>query len=559
MKEWNADRAKGYPLTDTSERNAIALFEYLINKKRIKGKVEVSDKNPSIDGTLALYDEEGKEPLSKIEIQIKSRPSDIINLKSQLELSLFHYAIYKTNNPVFFIGVDSENEQIYWLYLTKELLESRKKPIKVGQKTVLINLKLNDIFDGLIDKENEKYIERWINLSRSHYSRLPGYIELKKKYQELLDNVDITLKPGPEIEYINIFMGQINKLLKDFKIVKKRFYPGSVRMGFAYYKFLKNELAYTVYPIFNENSPNIKIIHEESLEQIIHGPSNLSDFFSIHYQSNPIIENPKGFATDFIKERVDTILTDTFLGNYNEFLANEFVYAFTEKYRRLLGLQDESTYSTDKIKESFEKSDKTSLDELIRSSKISLNIYLDLLQYMDSKGIKTVNNVYLDNYEIFQDKSGIWGEPSFENITDNWNTITENVYDVYNDLINLNFPNIKNDLQIFKGSKNILFTLFPYDEDRYGPGCSTYRIVGFDKEENEDFNINFKLYGDGDDPKVNLKEKLIEIDGETFDINYWKYNGYFFTGFDYMPMINFVYELIQESIDKYFKNLISVK
>lgn len=103
MDEWNAGRAKGYPHTDTSERSAVALFEYLINKNRIKGKVEVSDKIPNIDGVLSLYGEDGKEPISTIEVQVKSRPSDISNNKSQIDLSLFHYAIYKTNNPVFFI------------------------------------------------------------------------------------------------------------------------------------------------------------------------------------------------------------------------------------------------------------------------------------------------------------------------------------------------------------------------------------------------------------------------------------------------------------------------
>lgn len=552
MDEWNAERAKGYPHTDTSERSAVALFEYLINKNRIKGKVEVSDKIPNIDGVLSLFGEDGKEPISTIEIQVKSRPSDISNSKSQIDLSLFHYAIYKTNNPVFFIGVDINNEKIYWLYITNELLEMRKKPLNDNQQSVVINLKFNNIFDGLIDIENEKYLERWIDLSKSHYSRLPGYIELERKYLELVQSIDLTLKSGPNLDYINNFLSITNKLLNKFKIIKNRFYPGSLRIGFAYNKFTSNELAYTLYPIFGEQDLNIKIVHEELIRQIFDGKQNFTDFFKIHYRSNPIIENSKDYAIEFIRERTNRILKDRALWNYNDFLANEVVYAFTSRYHRLLGLENESYYTIDKIKESFEKMDKSSIYELIISTNFASNIYVDLLEYLDFKGVETVNNVYFDNFIFHQDESGSWVEGSFENVVKNWNLIVDNVYAVYTELIKLNFPEIEKDLPIFKGSKNVLFTFFPYDRFRYGANSATYNIVGYN-DKNTDFKLNFKLYGEGEDPEINLIDYTYNVNGTNYDINYYKYSGYLFTELDFTPMLNFVYGLIKESTDRYFR------
>lgn len=217
----------------------------------------------------------------------------------------------------------------------------RKKSLKDSQKSVVINLKFNNIFDGLIDIENEEYLERWIDLSKSHYSRLPGYIELERRYLELVQSIDLTLKSGPNLDYINNFLSVTNESLNKFKIIKNRFYPGSLRIGFAYNKFTSNELAYTLYPIFYEHDLNIKIVHDELLKQIFEGKQNFTDFFTIHYGSNPIIENSKDYAIEFIKERTNRILRDRALWNYNDFLANEIVYAFTSKYHRLLGLENE--------------------------------------------------------------------------------------------------------------------------------------------------------------------------------------------------------------------------
>lgn len=199
--------------------------------------------------------------------------------------------------------------------------------------------------------------------------------------------------------------------------------------------------------------------------------------------------------------------------------------------------------------------DKSSIYELITTTNFASNIYVDLLEYLDFKGVKTVNNVYFDNFIFHQDDSGLWLEGSFENVVKNWNLIVDNVYDVYTELIKLNFPEIEKDLPIFKGSKNILFVLSPYDEFRYGKNSSTYNIVGYGDDEDAEFQLNFKLYDEGENPEVNLKNRTCTIDGKTFNINYLSYSGYLFSELDFMPMLNFVYGLIKESTDRYFKKI----
>lgn len=176
--------------------------------------------------------------------------------------------------------------------------------------------------------------------------------------------------------------------------------------------------------------------------------------------------------------------------------------------------------------------------------------------YLEVNGIKAVHNAYLNMYGGFEDESGSWVEPIYENVKKNWETIIDNCAQVYNDLIEINFSPIKDEIPIFKGSSGIVFILSPIDEIQYmSRWVTTYMIIGYKTEINESFKTSLYLFEDETKPKIDLQERKIIINEKTYEISYHYYTGFNIMELEEMPMLKFVYKLIGESMNKYFENI----
>lgn len=83
----NTEPAK-YSKTDTAEADTLAIFNYIINKERIKPYLQQRDKTPNYDGYLEIT-KENQTPIGKIEVQIKKlNKKNENNPKYQCDFSL---------------------------------------------------------------------------------------------------------------------------------------------------------------------------------------------------------------------------------------------------------------------------------------------------------------------------------------------------------------------------------------------------------------------------------------------------------------------------------------
>ena len=540
---------KGPSPTSKKEKIAIRTLKNLLDLNKIFCKIEEDDKIHNTDGFLQILDSNGV-PIGTLEIQVKYKDFEIDNPKAKdIPLSIFNYSTI-TGNPVLFIGAD--NNKAYWLYICKELYDI--KQFKKGQKTATFDLRLNNALDGIITSDNE-YVDRWTEIWKMHQYKFNNYEKLEKLNHELSERSDPLLRiTNSEFYNIHLFLDKLNELLNHLSIIKDRYYPGAWKIGFAYFTYEINRLEYTLYSIpFDKNDIQIREIEKVGIDEL---KEEFRKFITTYHGFNPIIANPENFAINSVKKELNQLLMNKSLYNQNIFLANEFIYSFTKKYHRLLKLEKKEVYQINEIKESLKEIDEDNLQEIVRLSESTMNIYLDLLLFLEVKDVKSVSNVYLDSYNRFNDESGSWKTPSFENIKTNWKSIIENIHEVYNDLIKSNFPGIKDDLPLFNGSTTIIFTLFPYDEFRYMfKEVMQYRIIGFKEENTDNLEIKFYDYGDINEQDINLRERKIKIDANSYEITYWRTPGFEIPDFEYMPMFNFVYSLIEESINKYFEKL----
>lgn len=540
---------KGPSPTSIKEKTAVRTLQNLLDPNRVLDDIKENDKFPNIDGYLQVLNDNGV-PLGNLAVQIKYRKWDIANPKAKkVDLSIFNYTTI-TNDPVLFIGAD--DKKAYWVYISKELFH--KNNFKNNQKEATINLELDNILDGHIDDTNE-YLNRWTEICRMHQYKFNSFDELKKLNKELSKRYEPLLGvTKPEFRYIHIFLDKVNELLDNLLIIKDRVYPDAWKIGFAYFNYDIGHLMYTLYSIpFEKNDIQIKKINDEKINELKEEYSNLIRIFP---NSNPITENPEKQAIEDVKNDLDQILSEKLLYNHNIFLANEYVFAFIKKYHNLLGLKLKKSYEIEEIKKSLTNMNKRTFEDLVGATNLLFYNFADLLLFLEVKNIKTVDNAYLNTYEMLEDESGRWLEPIYDNVKNNWKLIIENCAEVYEDLVKINFPNIKDKIPIFKGSSGIVFILSPIDEIRYMTKWqTTYSIIGYKTEGNENFKTSFYLFEDENKPKIDARENTIIIDGKSCKITYNYYTGFDILSFEGIPMLYFVYRLIGESMNRYFKNI----
>ena len=86
----DAEPAK-YSKTDTPEADALAVFNFIIDRKQIKSHLQQRDKVPNYDGNIEITKDD-QTPIGKLEVQMKKLDeSNENNPKYQCELSFLSY------------------------------------------------------------------------------------------------------------------------------------------------------------------------------------------------------------------------------------------------------------------------------------------------------------------------------------------------------------------------------------------------------------------------------------------------------------------------------------
>lgn len=207
-----------------SDSNRI-LREFLEKNRKIKVRMQESDKIPNLDGKLEILDGESKGRIT-VEIQVKTLPNEYNETNPYIydcDTKVFNVVFYGvTFNPVVLFLVDTNNEKVYWKYVSYEYAES----LKIGQqKSKRINFTESDLFveTDFLDKTSKVARDRLLIMKKGKDNAL------------LTTNIE---ESNPYFSEMQEEIDRINNLFdKEFKHIKDFLFPDVWKFGIAYSKY----------------------------------------------------------------------------------------------------------------------------------------------------------------------------------------------------------------------------------------------------------------------------------------------------------------------------------
>lgn len=597
------NKPRPYSVTDKAETEAIDTLEALLNHDKVKSDLKKRDKYPNVDGYLELVDET-RTPVGKLEVQVRKLP-DGATPKLDIELSLLGYAESSTCNPVLVIGVDTKDKKAYWIDTC--YIESITKPGE-GQKYVRITFPDQNIIDG----KATTYLSRWGKIVKGHKAKLEDYADLKKDYDLLVKKATPLLGiHKAEFHNLHTFLDELNGLLDGkFQLVKKVYYPNSWKVGLTYYEYGERSLGYSLYPIpLDKNDVQIKEIDKELRGEFGN--------YTGHYAENPIKSRPLDYAHSIIENNILNILNNKRLvDGVDEFLAQEYVISFIDKFYMQLGFGEKDLYTIDEVEKAMrihlpfwvDEAIKfmvevkrngviTPLDCLskdlqyydpqsfsfqilkeeiveiekrvqarIRNGEIIPNLpinndkfpvekvdsFFDLLK---SRGFKEIKRIYAPkDYERNKERSSfVWNVFSPEALERNLNTFFENLPRAYNNIIKANFPKLADDLPLFRGASRVIAIFDGKEEYLSSRDAPTIKLYCLRMEEPEDLKI--EIYRKDSEAIPKISHENFE---KALEMDGKKYklvlesSGILDFIYKDLPMYEFIYENLEKNMQDYF-------
>ncbi len=579
-----------YTNSDSAEVNAVNMLRCLINPNKAKLDIKERDKFPNIDGYIELVKSSGI-PDGKLEVQIKKLPKnfDPKNPKIKIETSLYAYSKKGTSNPVLHIGVDVNNNTAYWVYIHDNLLNTRKKPLKEYKgKTTIISLNLSNVDNGIIEYGKSDYVKYWKSFSQKHinftndYDKLKAkfkndYDKLKAKFRNLELHSESTLgEYSDEFVYLHTFLDELNDKLGYFDIIKKRFYfDDTWKLGLVYKLLPNNGLSYDLFPIpFNKNDIQIKKVklgkNDRSLD-ILDGFRELGIFKAKgHFGNNPMKTNPKGYARKIIGDKITKILEDRVLYLCNEFAANEVLFTALETSHTYKLMDNKNSFKIEEIKKI--DSEKKLVNRIYPSfNEIS---FIEALDFLDLKGVKEVNRVYMPR-DWEKNSHGVeTGYYSINAMKRNIEIVFKNLIPVYNDIVSCNFSNLSKELSLFEGVSKLIVAYSlkeRYDYARFEKPIVNVFYLKSNKNENfefrfcdmnelpftrEDFYKKHWEYLRNKELRLKLRNKDLKINfegKEYIPLDYDELSHIFNNGQD-TPMLSLIYYYLESKIKRIINN-----
>lgn len=535
MSALHKNRAASHGRTNFLDQQSVSLVAMILaNHKRVMANLDSIDKWPNIDGYLEVQDSL-YQSIGKLEAQVKTLPKNH-KFKYQCKTSFLAYCRDVAQIPVLLLCVDLPKERIYWLHIDSGFVSGLNLKSNQGKKTISLDP------SRYIDRTTESYIDEWETIICSHHERLKSYDKIVELYKELLEASNISVGKR-EIYYANIhiFLDQINNMLdSEFGIVKKQYYLGSWKIGLAYYIYDSRNVAYMLYPIpIDYNDVQIKRVDNSFHERIQKEGTD----FKLDTRDNPIEAKPKEYAQEFVQSKVYGLIRDKLLEHGgSKFLANEFVFSYFSSSTRSLGIEKADFYSIGYI------------DGILRLGKLTepvgftlhevaypFYIFYELFSYLKSRGILEVHRTY---------KRPML---NIEDVHDNMVIFFNNFEDTYSAIVNLNFPQIAEQLSAFKDADLILVHYYVEDENNIYKGPPRYWLSVLKSTEYNQSRRLIVKRGIEDEQDLVVKEN-----------GHFIYNGkqhkpvlMFSSSLPFAssntPMLDLVYKIIKIRLDEYFR------
>lgn len=574
------ENPSAYTGSDSAEINAVNMLRCLINPNKAKLDIKERDKFPNIDGYIELVDRSGT-PEGKLEVQIKKLPKnfDPSNPKIKIETSLYAYSKRGTSNPVLHIGVDLNGNKAYWIYIHDKLTNTRNIPlVNYKGKTTTIPLNLSNIDNGIIKYGKFSYVKYWKSFSQKHINSKNDYDKLKSKFRNLELNSESTLgEYSDEFVYLHTFLDELNDKLGYFDIIKKRFYFNDTwKLGLVYRLLPNNGLSYDLFPIpFNKNDIQIKKVklgkNDHSLD-ILGGFRELGIFKAKgHYGHNPMKTDPKGYAREIIGDKITKILEERVLCLCNEFAANEVLFTALETSHTHTLMDNKNSFKIEDIKKI--DSEKKLVNTRIYPSFNEIS-FIEALDFLDFKGVKEVNRVYMPRDWEKNSHGGKTGYYSINAMKKNIEIVFKNLIPVYNDIVSCNFSNLSKELSLFEGVSKLIVAYSlkeRYDYARFEKPIVNVFYLKSDKNENfefrfcdmneltftrEDFHKKNFEYLRSKYQRKNLRNKDLRInfeDKEYIPLHY-DWLSHIFNDGQQTPMLSLIYHYLESKVKKIINN-----
>ena len=601
----NSEPAK-YSKTDTSEADALAVFNFIIDRKQVKIHLQQRDKIPNYDGNLEITKDD-QTPIGKLEVQMKKLDEgNKDNPKYQCELSFLSYC-EQSLMPILLVVVDTKNNLAYWLLINKGLL-STVKP-KDDAKSVNIDIPKSNI----IKEKDTTYISAWIKIIEEYKEKLFSYDSLNQEnnilqsaYNDLAKKTEESLgEENDEFIEIHRFLDILNHELDiNYSIIKEIYYNSVWKLGFAYADYKTDSVTYSLYPIkYNKNDLQIKKVSRERFIEL--GKKGFG--FTGHYQDNPIKNRFEKYTQEWLLEKLKPLFENKAFPIKNEIISREFIFAFIREFKDMLNITEKDAYLVSELKDSlmndlplwideglnfrkifvgregfvnidyilsnFSEADRIQISKKVKerlekkeylskpmpigSKKYSLGILFGLLKYLEEKGIKEVSRFYLPrDYSRLKEKKSyyIWDIWSPKDVKENVQRFFKEYAKVHDDFIKSFFPNMLEQFIYFKDFDRVIIILHvkeKYESWQDGAGADFYYLKNKNRKENlievylEEEEHPFKT------DKPEFHEDII-IGKEVYSLKSSSVGILRFI-FEDLPMMGYLYQEVLSKFETYLK------
>lgn len=408
---------------------------------------------------------------------------------------------------------------------------------------------------------------------------------------------------------MHVFLDTFNSLLDGpFSIVKRKIYHNPWKIGLIYYQAQSKVMGYTLFPIeWNKNDLLLKRGNKNIWNELVRQGfgEQIGDDQEI------FMKNPINFATYLLYEKLKELLEKKKVDiNCNTILAGEYVFAFIDNLYREMGLEKKDIYSLSEIEFGYYTYLPLWIEETIayfRQHRYNqLRNILDrgyynpstLSTFLTGKHRENVENTIkkriknkqfkTDSYRVtdyefsyrdfinqlkFLKKSGkenihrpykksksrtgnIYSDYTDEDIQYNVLQFFENLPEVYDDVVQKNFPELLDHLDLFKDISRIIviYTIkkkyrevrerFSVDFIYLKNDEALNTLDMFSSEDPEVHSLLSKNYGD-----------IIEFEHKSYKIERIRSSSFHLL-FSSTPLLTYIYNMIAEGIEEYFEDVI---
>ena len=555
--------------------------------QRAMPDLKALDKWPNIDGHIEITEKDGS-PKGELRAQVKKLNP---RLKNKLSFKnykfLEHCRVSIDWTPIILIGVDLESKKAYWLHIDSHFLSQGG-----DRKTITF------VENQVIKSGTSEFIKSWEKIIAIYYSKHREF-EKNKKLFFMLSDVFNPAYGKTDQHFVNIhyFLDELNGYLDHtLPIVKQIFYPNTWKLGFAYFQYETSSLAYSLYPIAqNQNDVQIKEINRTLFNKIKRDGLGFSTLAS----RNPIKTNPKEYAKEVVHQKTSDIIKRRWLKHSgSEYLAKEFIFAFIDRFHIPMGLELKDKYSLEEIEKAIDTYLplwlKFSHDLLLRKKREPEGTIMECKpSWIHSLSENECNEVAQNVEKVIQDDTfdfrimlqrevetslvqfwefldylkksrkrkverlyGIERRSSSKCIDHNLKMFCEHLLEVYDAVIQTNFPMLKDELSLFGKADTILISRRVKDHpdaltDYWGNVSIYYLKANIKRTYAQPYLVT-------KEELERVKKSRVESKGTLGEVTFRnkKYQLiYISTDFIYegTPMLNFIYEKLKQRMDEYFK------